>query len=98
MPAMPKAVLFLCSGNYYRSRHAEAVFNHRAAAAGLDVSGDTVKPTAIDSTCFESRHVSGHFERRRRQSDRAAAKGAKGGRPPQKSGRGRPPTAAGRGR
>jgi len=28
-------VLFLCTGNYYRSRHAEAVFNHHAAAAGL---------------------------------------------------------------
>ena len=40
----------------------------RAAAAGLDVSGDTVKPAAMDSTCFESRHVSRHFERRRRQS------------------------------
>ncbi|WP_439629108.1 low molecular weight phosphatase family protein [Gemmata sp.] len=30
-----QTVLFLCTGNYYRSRHAEAVFNHRAAAAGL---------------------------------------------------------------
>jgi protein-tyrosine phosphatase len=28
-------VLFLCTGNYYRSRHAEAVFNYHAAAAGL---------------------------------------------------------------
>jgi protein-tyrosine phosphatase len=28
-------VLFLCTGNYYRSRHAEAVFNHLAAAADL---------------------------------------------------------------
>ena len=69
----------------------------RAAMAGLDVAGDTVKPTAMDSTCFESRHVSGHFERRQRQSDRAAAQAAKGGRPPQKSGRNGPPTAAGRG-
>src|SRR3954453_5315436 len=31
----PRTVLFLCTGNYYRSRHAEAVFNHHAAAAGL---------------------------------------------------------------
>ncbi|OWK41843.1 low molecular weight phosphatase family protein [Fimbriiglobus ruber] len=31
-----RTVLFLCTGNYYRSRHAEAVFNHHAAAAGLD--------------------------------------------------------------
>ncbi len=30
-----RTVLFLCTGNYYRSRHAEAVFNHHAAAAGL---------------------------------------------------------------
>jgi protein-tyrosine phosphatase len=28
-------VLFLCSGNYYRSRFAEVLFNHRAEAAGL---------------------------------------------------------------
>jgi protein-tyrosine phosphatase len=27
-------VLFLCSGNFYRSRYAEAVFNHHARAAG----------------------------------------------------------------
>ena len=30
-----KTVLFLCTGNYYRSRFAEEYFNHRAAAAGL---------------------------------------------------------------
>lgn len=29
-------VLFLCSGNYYRSRFAEIVFNARAATAGLN--------------------------------------------------------------
>lgn len=28
-------VLFLCSGNYYRSRHAEIYFNWRAAECGL---------------------------------------------------------------
>ena len=28
-------VLFLCTGNYYRSRYAEEVFNFRARAAGL---------------------------------------------------------------
>ena len=30
-----KRVLFICSGNYYRSRLAEILFNHEAAAAGL---------------------------------------------------------------
>lgn len=33
--ARKATVLFLCTGNYYRSRHAEEVFNHLAAAAGL---------------------------------------------------------------
>jgi protein-tyrosine phosphatase len=31
-----KTVIFLCTGNYYRSRFAEELFNHRAACAGLD--------------------------------------------------------------
>jgi protein-tyrosine phosphatase len=31
-----KTVLFLCSGNYYRSRFAEAVFNACAVKTGLD--------------------------------------------------------------
>lgn len=30
-----QTVLFLCTGNYYRSRHAEAVFNHHAAERRL---------------------------------------------------------------
>ena len=34
--ATPKTVLFLCTGNYYRSRHAEAVFNHHAMLLRLD--------------------------------------------------------------
>ena len=29
-------VLFLCTGNYYRSRYAEEIFNHRAGLEGLD--------------------------------------------------------------
>jgi protein-tyrosine phosphatase len=31
-----KTILFLCSGNYYRSRFAEEQFNHHAELAGLD--------------------------------------------------------------
>lgn len=32
---MPQRVLFICTGNYYRSRFAEAVFNHHAETRGL---------------------------------------------------------------
>ena len=32
---MHSEILFLCTGNYYRSRFAEAVFNHHATAKGL---------------------------------------------------------------
>jgi protein-tyrosine phosphatase len=31
-----KTVLFLCTGNYYRSRFAEELFNHQAERDGLD--------------------------------------------------------------
>jgi protein-tyrosine-phosphatase len=30
-----KTLLFLCTGNYYRSRYAEELFNHHAARGGL---------------------------------------------------------------
>ena len=33
---MSRTVLFLCTGNYYRSRFAELLFNHLASKAGLD--------------------------------------------------------------
>ena len=36
-----------------------------------------VKPVALDSSMFESRHVSRHFEKRCNQSARATAKGAR---------------------
>jgi len=33
-PMISKRVLFICTGNYYRSRFAEAVFNHHAERIG----------------------------------------------------------------
>ena len=36
-----KRVLFICSGNYYRSRLAEILFNHEAAARGLQWEADS---------------------------------------------------------
>jgi protein-tyrosine phosphatase len=32
---MTQTVLFLCTGNYYRSRFAEELFNHKAVASGM---------------------------------------------------------------
>src|SRR6185369_2827587 len=39
--AEPRRVLFLCSGNYYRSRFAELFFNHLPAAEGLSYRADS---------------------------------------------------------
>jgi protein-tyrosine phosphatase len=41
MSAPSATVLFLCSGNYYRSRFAESLFNHLAEAAGLAYRADS---------------------------------------------------------
>lgn len=38
---MNKIVLFLCTGNYYRSRFAEILFNHLAAKRKLDWRADS---------------------------------------------------------
>jgi len=37
----PKTVLFLCTGNYYRSRFAEVLFNHHAERLNLDWRADS---------------------------------------------------------
>ena len=37
----PKRIMFLCSGNYYRSRFAEILFNHLATAEGLAQRADS---------------------------------------------------------
>ena len=55
-----------------------------ARAKGLNIKGDSVKPAALDSTCFESRHVSRHFERRQRQTAKQGRK-RQGRRPRKKS-------------
>jgi len=31
-----REILFICTGNYYRSRYSEALFNHEAARRGLE--------------------------------------------------------------
>jgi protein-tyrosine phosphatase len=36
MKSSTKSVLFLCTGNYYRSRFAEELFNHNATLRGLN--------------------------------------------------------------
>ena len=45
-----------------------------AKAKGLDVTGGSIKPAVLDSTCFESRHVSRHFEKRQRQTAKQAGR------------------------
>lgn len=40
MPA-PRTMLFLCTGNYYRSRYAELLFNATARQRGLDWVADS---------------------------------------------------------
>lgn len=38
---VPPVVLFLCTGNYYRSRYAEILFNHLASERGLNWLADS---------------------------------------------------------
>ena len=41
IPVLKKRVLFVCSGNYYRSRLAEILFNHEATASGIAWAADS---------------------------------------------------------
>ncbi len=40
-PHQPKRILFLCTGNYYRSRFAEIYFNWQARQRGLNWTADS---------------------------------------------------------
>lgn len=53
-----KRILFLCTGNYYRSRFAEIYFNTLASARGLDWSADS-RGLALDGCNYGpiSRHT-----------------------------------------
>ena len=46
----PSVVLFLCTGNYYRSRFAEHLFNARAESARL---GWRAESAGLEHRCFE---------------------------------------------
>jgi protein-tyrosine phosphatase len=62
MGAMPKRVLFLCTGNYYRSRFAELLFNHRAAEMKLDWLADS-RGLALELGAFNVGPISPHTAR-----------------------------------
>jgi hypothetical protein len=51
----------------------------KLAASRKLLRGDGVKPLTLDSSMFESRHVSRHFEQRQRDTAAAASRGGKHG-------------------
>jgi protein-tyrosine phosphatase len=66
---MTESVLFLCSGNYYRSRYAEIVFNSLAKAAGLTWTATSagltpenfhVNPGPISANAVAAARAGGH--------------------------------------
>ncbi len=50
MPKDAARILFLCTGNYYRSRFAEILFNHLAQTAGLPHRADSA---GLAPQCWE---------------------------------------------
>ena len=52
-------VLFLCTGNYFRSRFAEILFNHRAVALGLNRVADS-RGLAVDLVDWNIGPISAH--------------------------------------
>jgi len=58
--ASMRRVLFLCSGNFYRSRYAEALFNHQARAAGW--------PWRAFSRGLSTHLIGGHLSAHTRQA------------------------------
>jgi protein-tyrosine phosphatase len=63
---MQKKMLFLCTGNYYRSRFAEELFNHLARAAGVQWSADS-RALAIERGIFNIGPISPDTARAIRQ-------------------------------
>ena len=47
-----KTVLFLCTGNYYRSRFAEILFNSVAGRMGLPWKASSSSPLKNPLTCM----------------------------------------------
>lgn len=60
--APKKRVLFVCSGNYYRSRLAEILFNHEAARAGLPWEAGSRGLLKTGELKGLSEHVTGYLE------------------------------------
>ena len=56
-----KRILFLCTGNYYRSRFAEVLFNHLACESGVKAHaasrGLRVRPDGVTNVGPISRHA-----------------------------------------
>lgn len=61
----PKRILFLCTGNYYRSRFAEIYFNWQASQRGLPWTAES-RGLALDGCNYGpiSRHTLSHLQRK----------------------------------